>query len=87
MFFNQFWCEKVFWASKIQAFNISDEGFRKTKNQRPIQGKKEDISEDCLSTIYWDFSPLFFHFLELYDDITRFSIENAVSIAEPSHSA
>ena len=27
------------------------------------------------------FSRYFFHFLELYDDITRFSTENAVSIA------
>ena len=33
------------------------------------------------------FPRYFFHFLELHDDITRFSIENAVSIAEPSHSA
>ena len=36
----------MFGASKIQAFNISGNGFLQTKNQRPTQVKNRDIFED-----------------------------------------
>ena len=80
MFSNRFWWEKVFWASKIQVFKISDEGFRKPKSQRRTQVKKKWWFLKKKSKNSWDFSPIF-HFHELYDDITWFSTENAFSIA------
>ena len=81
MFSNRFWWEKVFWDSQVQVFNIAGEGFRKTKNQRRTQVKKKWWFFEDFSKSSWDFSSLFFYFLELYDDITRFSTDNAVSIA------
>ena len=71
--------QKVFWASKIQVFNISGEKFRKTKNQRRTQIKKNGDIFEAFSNISGNFFPLFF--FQLYDDMTRFSTENAVSIA------
>ena len=80
MFSHRLWWEKVFLDSKVQVFNISGDGFLKTKNQRPSQVKNNgDILED-LSNISCHFFPPFFHFLELYDDITRFNTENAFNI-------
>ena len=39
--------KKVFWAYKTQVFNISDDGFLKTKNQSRTQVKKNgNIFED-----------------------------------------
>ena len=81
MFFNRFWWENVFWASKKQVFSISGAGFRKPKNQRRTQVEKMGIFLKIFQKFLETFTPLFFHFPELYDDITRFSTENNVSIA------
>ena len=71
----------MFLDSKVQVFNISGDGFLKTKNQRPSQVKNNgDILEDLLNISCHFFPPFFFHFLELYDDITRFNTENAFNI-------
>ena len=70
----------MFWASKIQVFNTSGDGFPEMKNQRRTPVKE---NEDILKIFFenkWDFFPLFFHFLELYDDMTRYSTGNAISI-------
>ena len=55
---------KGVWASKIQVFNISGEGFRKTKNQRRTQVKKKWGFFDDFSRISCDFSLYFFIFLD-----------------------
>ena len=54
---------KFFGAPKIQAFNISGDGFLKTKNQRRTQVKK---NEDIFEYFSKNFMRLFYRYFSFY---------------------
>ena len=72
--------KRCFGLLKYRSLTYQVRGSGKQKSGKTTQVEKnEDIFED-FSKISGDFFPLFFRFPELYDDITRFSTKNDVSI-------